>query len=142
LRDLKQTIVQGVSQIGGNASVDQLAQTENRELLDLIKLRGTNGSAARASNKASTTKKIAEANGYSSERIFFLDASGGRIESLNPDGSDRRVIVEDLKRLPDGIDVDAQAGHVYWTNMGNPTMPDGSIERADIDGTNRNRTAL
>src|SRR5262249_5293976 len=33
--------------------------------------------------------------------------------------------------------VDAQAGHIYWTNMGVPNLDDGSIERADLDGGNR-----
>src|SRR5208337_5247616 len=37
----------------------------------------------------------------------------------------------------DGIVVDVEAGHIYWTNMGVPNLNDGSIERADIDGTNR-----
>ena len=27
--------------------------------------------------------------------------------------------------------VDAAAGHIYWTNMGNPVVNDGSIERAN-----------
>jgi len=39
--------------------------------------------------------------------------------------------------MPDGIEVDVEAGHIYWTNMGNPSKNDGSIERADLDGTNR-----
>jgi hypothetical protein len=40
--------------------------------------------------------------------------------------------------LPDGITIDAGAGHIYWTNMGlNPNANDGSIERADLDGRNR-----
>lgn len=69
-------------------------------------------------------------------RLFFLELSGGRIHSLNPDGSDQRVIVRDC-RLPDGIVVDAEAGHIYWTNMGVPSLNDGSIERADLDGGNR-----
>ena len=63
--------------------------------------------------------------------------SGGRIESLNPDGSDRQVILEGLKRMPDGIEVDVEAGHIYWTNMGIPNQNDGSIERVDLDGKNR-----
>ena len=33
--------------------------------------------------------------------------------------------------------VDVAAGHIYWTNMGNPIANDGSIERADLDGQNR-----
>ena len=32
---------------------------------------------------------------------------------------------------------DVVAGHIYWTNMGKPTADDGSIERADFDGQNR-----
>ena len=69
-------------------------------------------------------------------RLFLLDLSDDRVVSLNPDGSDRKVIVTDC-RLPDGIAVDVVAGHIYWTNMGNPTANDGSIERADLDGRNR-----
>src|SRR4029079_6714056 len=62
---------------------------------------------------------------------------GGRLESLNPDGSDRRVILDGLNRIPDGIEVDTEAGHSYWTNMGNPSANDGSIERVNLDGSNR-----
>jgi DNA-binding beta-propeller fold protein YncE len=39
--------------------------------------------------------------------------------------------------LPDGIAVDVEAGHIYWTNMGIPNLNDGSVERADLDGKNR-----
>src|SRR3954452_22002078 len=69
-------------------------------------------------------------------RLFVLELSGGRIHSMSPDGSDRKVIVTDC-RLPDGIAVDVDAGHIYWTNMGVPNRNDGSIERADLDGRNR-----
>ncbi len=55
---------------------------------------------------------------------------------MNTDGSDRKTIVSDC-HLPDGIVVDAEAGHIYWTNMGIPNLNDGSVERADIDGKNR-----
>jgi len=72
-----------------------------------------------------------------SGRLFFLELSGGRIHSMNPDGSDRKIIVEHCPH-PDGIAVDAEAGHIYWTNMGvSPIVNDGSIERADLDGSNR-----
>jgi len=72
--------------------------------------------------------------------LFFLDASGGKVLAMNPDGSDRKTIIEGSMRLPDGIDVDTEAGHIYWTVMGNPSVDDGSIERADLDG--RNRTTI
>lgn len=71
-----------------------------------------------------------------SGRLFLLEMSGDRIHSMNPDGSDRRTIVTGC-HLPDGIAVDAEAGHIYWTNMGVPDLDDGSIERADLDGGNR-----
>ena len=71
-----------------------------------------------------------------SGRLFLLELSGGRIHSMNPDGSDRKTIVTNC-RLPDGIVVDVDAAHIYWTNMGVPNLNDGSIERADLDGKNR-----
>jgi len=137
---LKQTIVDGVLRVAGNASVDQLAQKENQELLGLIKLRSksqSNSSTSTKANNDGARNSQLGSNGNSTQRVFFLDASGGRLQSLNPDGSDRRVILEELKRLPDGIEVDAEAGHIYWTNMGNPSKNDGAIERVDLDGTNR-----
>ena len=124
---IKQTIIDGVLAIAGNRSVEQLAQAENEELLGLLKIRA---GAGRSSETATP-------NGKASERVYFLDVSGGRMESLNPDGSDRRVVLDGLKRIPDGIDVDVEGGHIYWTNMGNPKKNDGSIERLSLDGTNR-----
>src|ERR1700754_2858892 len=69
-------------------------------------------------------------------RLFVLEINADRIHSMNTDGSDRKTIVTDC-HLPDGIVVDVQAGHIYWTNMGIPNRNDGSIERADLDGKNR-----
>ena len=69
-------------------------------------------------------------------RLFVLELSGDRIHSMNPDGSNSKTIVTNC-HLPDGIVVDADAGHIYWTNMGVPNLDDGSIERADLDGKNR-----
>jgi DNA-binding beta-propeller fold protein YncE len=69
-------------------------------------------------------------------RLFFLSASSGQVFSANPDGSDLKVIVNAGRRIPDGIVVDAAAGHLYWTDMGNPSANDGSIERSDLDGSN------
>src|ERR1700678_1223476 len=69
-------------------------------------------------------------------RLFVLELSGGRIHSMSPDGSNQHVVVGDC-HLPDGIVVDVEAGHIYWTNMGIPNLDDGSLERADLDGKNR-----
>ena len=69
----------------------------------------------------------------------MLDLGEGRIFTVNPDGSDQKVIVTGC-RHPDGLVVDAEGGHIYWTNMGEIKLNDGSIERADVDG--RNRTTI
>ena len=84
--------------------------------------------------EATKTKAVVGAD--RSGRLFLLDLSGGRVLSMDPDGSDRKIIATDCHH-PDGIVVDVEAGHVYWTNMGVPSLNDGSIERADLDGKNR-----
>ena len=84
----------------------------------------------------SSTPKDTKASGNKSGRVYFIDASGGRLLSINPDGSDLKVLVTGRHRIPDGIVVDKEVGHIYWTEMGIPNKQDGSIERADLDGTN------
>src|SRR5713101_150075 len=71
-----------------------------------------------------------------SGRLFFLDLGGGRVLSVNPDGSDLKTLISEGRKLPDGVVVDVAAGHIYWTNMGNPSVNDGSIDRAELDGGN------
>jgi DNA-binding beta-propeller fold protein YncE len=83
-------------------------------------------------SKATTTKAASKITG----RLFILNLSAGQVLSAKPDGSDLKIIVSEGRRLPDGIVVDAEAGHIYWTDMGNPSANDGSIERADLDGRN------
>src|SRR5713101_7705972 len=84
-----------------------------------------------------TSKASHTSGGKNISRLFFLEASEGRILSVNPDGSDKKVIVTGSGPIPDGIVVDVEAGHIYWTNMGIPNQSDGSIERVDLDGKNR-----
>jgi len=69
-------------------------------------------------------------------RLFFLDIGAGRVLSANPNGSDLKTIVNEGRKLPDGLVADATAGHLYWTNMGDPRKNDGSIFRSDFDGNN------
>ncbi|MGO9995787.1 MAG: 3-hydroxyacyl-CoA dehydrogenase [Steroidobacteraceae bacterium] len=73
-------------------------------------------------------------DGAISRRLFFLDLAAGRVLSVNPDGSDLKVIVEEGRKLPDGLAVDAAAGYLYVGNMGNLKANDGSILRCDLDG--------
>lgn len=79
------------------------------------------------------------------QRLYLLDAGfahgqpyHGRIISCRTDGSDERTIIDGLRTLPDGIAIDKEQGHLYWTNMGTSFKTDtGSIERADLDGAHR-----
>jgi sugar lactone lactonase YvrE len=68
-------------------------------------------------------------------RLFFLDIRGGRVVSAALDGSDVKTLVSGRTGIPDGIAVDAERGHIYWTIMGKPAADDGLIERADLDGS-------
>jgi hypothetical protein len=88
------------------------------------------------SSKASKSETVLKFPAKTSGRLFFLSASSGQIFSANPDGSDLKIILSEGRRIPDGIVVDIEAGHLYWTDMGNPSVNDGSIERADLDGSN------
>lgn len=85
------------------------------------------------------TKRAASGGKTTGGLLYFLDASGGRILSVKPDGSDRKIIVNAVGPIPDGIAVDVEAGHIYWTDMGNPVKNDGFIERVDLDGKNRTK---
>ncbi len=73
--------------------------------------------------------------GNPNARIYFLDLRG-KLVSATPDGGDRKVLIEGMKGQPDGIAVDVEAGHIYWTNMGDYAADDGSIERSNLDGSN------
>jgi hypothetical protein len=94
-------------------------------------MKGDNMTDSLATKSKPTSRRKSAAG-----RLFVLELSGGRIHTMNVDGSDRKTIVTGC-HLPDGIVVDVQAGHIYWTNMGVPNLDDGSIERADLDGGNR-----
>ncbi|KAK9851023.1 YWTD domain-containing protein [Penicillium brevicompactum] len=79
----------------------------------------------------------------SSGRVYFLDIGlstypnpNGRIVTCKPDGSDVRELVTQIKTLPDGIAIDSDRQHIYWTNMGVPSANDGSIQRCDLSGKN------
>jgi hypothetical protein len=69
-------------------------------------------------------------------RLFVLNLSAGVVVSMTPDGKNQQVIASHC-HMPDGVAVDADAGRVYWTNMGVPNADDGTIECADLDGANR-----
>src|SRR3954469_9474629 len=88
------------------------------------------------SKRPTLSVKTRNAKNGAAGRIFVLDLAGGRVLTGNPDGSDFKTIVEEGRKLPDGLAVDIAAGHLYWTNMGDPKANDGTILRSDLDGGN------
>ena len=69
-------------------------------------------------------------------RLFLLDLGGGRVLSVNPDGSDLKTIVVEGRKFPTASSSMSQQAHLYWTNMGTSRLNDGSIVRSDLDGRN------
>jgi sugar lactone lactonase YvrE len=133
--ELKQSIIDGVLQEAAGRPVAQLAHEENEVMLGLLSLRAA--AEARRVTTARTNPASPRSNGHAvAGRIFFLDLGGGRVLSTHPDGSNLESIVQEGRKLPDGLAVDLAAGHLYWTNMGNPKANDGSILCSDLDGQN------
>lgn len=77
-------------------------------------------------------------------RLFMLQWRPPRLLSCEMDGTDVATEFADLG-TPDGVQVDRSTGCVYWTEMGKVTdavemsfdAPDGTIERARLDGSER-----
>lgn len=76
-------------------------------------------------------------------RLLVLDAKSCSMLSFDTEGNDMKTVVARCGGVPDGIAIDLANGHIYWTNMGDHPngehfdVNDGSIERADLDGSNR-----
>jgi 3-hydroxyacyl-CoA dehydrogenase len=82
---------------------------------------------------------------HEAKRLFVLDTDlsqlpnpHGRIQSCSTDGSHLRTVIDNIPILPDGIVIDPDHEYMYWTNMGTTLgCNSGSIERAHLDGSNR-----
>ena len=75
-----------------------------------------------------------EARDASRAVLYYLNYSG-KVMRVDVDGSHKRELVGQLGMGPDGIAVDSAARHLYWTNMGGARHDDGTITRANFDGT-------
>jgi len=108
--ELKQTIIEGVLREAGTRSVDQLAQEENEALVGLLRLRAKNGEAT------VTSSTTAEPSCRQSRKrpVVHLTATAYRTASSSgckwrscglgeSRRSDLEVILDGLKRIPDGI---------------------------------------
>ncbi|KAL7808784.1 hypothetical protein V8C44DRAFT_366582 [Trichoderma aethiopicum] len=83
-------------------------------------------------------------NGVLSEtKLIVLDVgqsaaepkpTSGQVLQFSLDGKPPKVLV-DNQYMPDGVGVDHASGLMFWTNMGRPGKPDGSVCSAELDGT-------
>ncbi len=80
--------------------------------------------------------------------LLVLNDGKQELQAVSLDGTRVRTLITGLDERPDGLVVDQSRGHIYWTNMGAPDpgagprseaayAPNGSLERADLDGSNR-----
>jgi hypothetical protein len=101
---------------------------------------GTNGNASTSGNAGAGASASAGASGGAGVpngalTVFYLDV-GGRVMATDVADPEARVVVADAGQGPDGIAVDVERGHVYWTGMGVPANDDGFIRRSNLDGSN------
>jgi hypothetical protein len=73
-------------------------------------------------------------------KLFWLAIVGNQVFSAAEDGSGARALASGQGiSAPDGIAVDVAGGKMYWTNMGTltdgPHTPNGSLQRANLDGS-------
>jgi sugar lactone lactonase YvrE len=69
--------------------------------------------------------------------IYWLDILGNSVWRANEDGSEAKAFVMGNGiSAPDGISVDLDGGHIYWTNMGSALggANNGTVQRASLDG--------
>ncbi|KAL5044012.1 hypothetical protein BDW71DRAFT_216028 [Aspergillus fruticulosus] len=90
-------------------------------------------------------------NAQDSPRLLVLDVGlasastatsigtpAGEILSLIPDGDGKQHKVQTVvpsQLLPDGITIDRATNRIFWTNMGIPGRPDGTVCSSNMDGS-------
>jgi hypothetical protein len=108
---------------------------------------GSAGASGGAGSSAGDSRDAGGGSGGSSGRpdggapgttvtVFYLDISGGSVMATEVEDPEARTIVENAGAGPDGIALDVEQGHIYWTGMGVPAQDDGFVRRSDLDGSN------
>lgn len=69
-------------------------------------------------------------------RMYWFEAGPRRVRSAATDGSDVKVIVEDVGELCYGVAIDSLGGRIYWCH-GDLDGPDDSLRCAALDGSNQ-----
>ena len=82
------------------------------------------------SKKSTLSVKTRKTTNGAAGRIFVLDLAGGRVLSANPDGSDLKTILEEGRKLPDGLAPEAVAPHAEKLSAMTLPMPFAPAEIA------------
>lgn len=64
--------------------------------------------------------------------------SSGKIYGISANGKKTRPFLDNLP-LPDGISVSVPHQRIFWTNMNNTSLNNGSVESMKLDGSDRQR---
>ncbi len=67
-------------------------------------------------------------------KMYWADSGAGKIQRADLDGSNVEDLVTGLSN-PYGIALDLSAGQMYWTNVGERGEIDGTIQNANLDGS-------
>lgn len=92
---------------------------------------GAGGADAGAAPEATALDETAELE----PTLFFLDVIRARVIRFSGVELERDVVVNAAGSGPDGVAVDVDGGHIYWTNMGSASQNNGFISRSNLDGS-------
>ena len=109
-------------------------------MIDSKRMIGAAGAALRLAACASAGGTGGSNLAKGPQTLYFLGA--GKVFTLSPEGGTPKVLVDQTvggkaQGLNDGIAIDAAHNAIYWTNMGKAAEDDGTVTRANLDGTNR-----
>ncbi|KAL4804774.1 hypothetical protein BDV18DRAFT_161861 [Aspergillus unguis] len=92
------------------------------------------GASSQHDNLAAPTLYVLDTGAGENVTDNFL--SSGRIYSASANGENVRKLADNLP-LPDGIGISLSKGRMFWSNMGIPSKNDGTLESANLDGSDR-----
>lgn len=90
--------------------------------------------ASQHHNLAAPTLYVLDIGAGENVKNNFL--SSGKIFTASANGENVRKLIDNLP-MPDGIAISPSLGRMLWSNMGNPSENDGTIESANLDGSDR-----
>jgi sugar lactone lactonase YvrE len=92
----------------------------------------------KAADAGASTPPTMPADAPTKAVVYWLDILANSVWRANADGSGAAAIVTgNGVSAPDGVAVDVEDGHLYWTNMGSALGGAnlGTVQRATLDGT-------